>query len=181
MVNYIPWRLIRSWKCLACGRCCKKYRVNLTWEEYEKIARYWPQEVKRTGDGFYLKRRPDGGCRFLWGKLCYLQILNMKPLACKLWPFMILTRPDKMDINFEGLYQFKNKEYFVYLNPKCSGINKGDPLNLKKVIEEVINLWLGLKKNQYYSTNRESLLSTLVVSQEYKEYKIENRFSFKKK
>ncbi len=92
----------------------------------------------------------------------------MKPSVCKMWPFRVLLKPDKMDKNFDGLYQVNNKEYFVYLNPKCLGINKGNPIDLKKTIEEIINLWNGLKDEQYYSTSR-VYLSQLSSTQKQRE------------
>jgi len=154
VMNYIPWRLTKSWRCLACGNCCKRYAVKLTWKEHRKIAKFWPDKVRIKNKKPYLGRRIDGRCEFLSGNLCHLQMLNMKPFACKIWPFRVLLKPDKMDKNFDGLYQTSNKEYFVYLNPKCIGINKGNPIDFKKTTEEIINLWNGLKKEQYYSTNR---------------------------
>jgi len=67
-------------------------------------------------------------------------------------------------MTFHGLYRTHNKEYFVYLNPTCSGINKGNPVDLARTVREVIELSTGSKRKQYYSTYREldfgRLLST---------------------
>lgn len=78
---------------------------------------------------------------------------------------MILPKPTPMDRNFGGLYQTHSKEYFIYLNPTCLGINKGNPLDLKKTLEEVIKLWIGLERQQRYSTNRGLNLSQLCGQQ----------------
>jgi len=91
--------------------------------------------------------------------LCQLQMFNMKPFACKVWPFKVMLKPDKVDREFEGLYQTSNKEYFVYLHPRCLGINRGNPADFKKTIEEIISLWNGLDREQYYSTNRAYLIN----------------------
>jgi peptide methionine sulfoxide reductase MsrB len=85
----------------------------------------------------------------------------MKPSVCKIWPFKVLLKPARMDKNFDGLYQTGTKEYFVYLNLKCLGINRGNSIHFNSTIEEIINLWSGLKKEQYYSTNRAYLSQVL--------------------
>lgn len=159
MTSYIPWKLVKSWRCLACGNCCRRYLVNLTREEWLKIGRLWPNKTRIKGGKFYLRRNIDGRCKFLSGKLCYLQFFNMKPLACKLWPFMVQLKPDKIDEEFEGLYHTGKKEYFVYLNSKCSGINRGNPADLKNTIDEIINLWNGSQKNQFFSTSKKFILT----------------------
>ena len=156
-VNYIPWRLTKSWTCLMCGRCCKRYAVNLTWKEYSEISKFWPDKVRIRNKEPYLGRKMDGRCEFLWGNACFLEMVGMKPLACKLWPFMVLTKPLKIDENFDGLYRTNEREYFVYLNPNCYGINRGNPVELANTIEEVIKIWNGSRKEQYYSTSRKLL------------------------
>jgi hypothetical protein len=165
-MNYIPWRLAKSWRCLACGSCCGRYAVNLTWEEYRRIGKFWPDRVRIKNRKPYLGRRIDGRCEFLSRKLCHLQVLNMKPSVCKIWPFKVLLKPARMDKNFDGLYQTGTKEYFVYLNPKCSGISRGNSIHFNSTIEEIINLWSGLKKEQYYSTNRAYLGQVLSLEKE---------------
>lgn len=154
MAGYIPWKLLESWQCLGCGSCCARFSVNISWDEYDKVKRFFPEGVRLRGGNPYLATRRDGRCRFLWGRMCYLQIIGMKPLSCKIWPFRILLRPDKMDEDFEGLYQIGEKEYFVYLNIRCKGLNKGNPAEFRKTIEEVINILKGKKREQYYSTGR---------------------------
>lgn len=153
-MNWIPWRSVRSWRCYACGRCCRKYAVNLTWEEYTKIGRFWPDRVRIKKKKPYLGRKKGGRCKFLSRNLCQLQMLNMKPFACKMWPFKVLLKPDKGDKEFNGLYQADGREYFVYLDPKCVGINRADPADFKKTVEEMVNLWTGSRKKQHYSTNK---------------------------
>ena len=161
-MNSVPWRLVKSWTCLACGSCCRRYAVNLTWKEHRKIGKFWPDKVRIKKKKPYLGRRIDGTCEFLSGKLCRLQMLNIKPFACKIWPFRVLLKPDKMDKNFDGLYQTHNKEYFIYLSPTCLGINKGNPIDLNKTVEEVIRLRNGIEREQYYSTSREFNFSQLL-------------------
>ena len=141
--------------------------VNLTREEYNKIGKLWPDKVIIRKKRPYLRRDVNGKCEFLSGKLCSLQLLGMKPFACKVWPFKVSLKPDKLDKEFDGLYIMDEKEYFVYLNPKCTGINKGDPFLFRKSIEEVIALWNGSKKEQYYSTNTDYLTSLSFLTQNF--------------
>jgi len=163
VIEHIPWKLVKSWECIACGICCRRYIVSLTPEEYKILFKFWPEKVLMRKGKPYLKRKKDGGCEFLVGNLCSLQILGMKPVACKVWPFKVLLKPDKFDRDFNGLYQREKegREYFIYINPKCQGINRGEPDNFKKVIDEIIEIWNGLKKKQYYSTSRRETYQSL--------------------
>ena len=46
-------------------------------------------------DRFYIKRASDGSCAFLCNDAnnYYCGLQNMKPEACKIWPFKVLTEP----------------------------------------------------------------------------------------
>src|SRR3990170_1519988 len=132
----VPWSQVQSWNCVACGICCKDYSVVLGFNE-------WLNIIQTFGIGstipniskFYLRRKDDGTCIFLhkpfntW--LCGLQ--NMKPTACKLWPFKVLDKP-----NFgrpdEASYTYKGREFFIYADPFCTGIRWGEPY--KRVYEK---------------------------------------------
>lgn len=164
MVNYIPWRLVKSRTCFMCGSCCTRYAIAFTWEEHRRIGRFWPDKVRVKNRKPYLGRRVDGRCDFLYGKGCYLQIVNMKPFSCKIWPFRVLLKPDRVDRSFHGLCQINNRERFVYLNPACSGINKGNPLDLSETLREVIELSIDSKRQQRYSTAKQLDFNRLISS-----------------
>jgi hypothetical protein len=106
---------------------------------------------------FYLKRRSDGSCVFLYnyyGKgFCTLQ--HMKPRACKLWPFKILGRP-KYGRAREAEYNYARKRLFVYVDPSCRGLTWGSPSSnfVRTTLTEFVELALGLRKKQVYSTSR---------------------------
>jgi len=92
----IPWRYVASWNCLACGLCCKGFDVVLDFPEWINIVKSYGVDFTSPGiSRFYLKRRSDGTCVFLYNYfgnwLCTLQ--HMKPMACKLWPFKISDKP----------------------------------------------------------------------------------------
>ena len=92
-MTLIPWSRVKSWRCIGCGGCCK-FTVKITTKEWLNITRvYGYGIIRQTVDGFYLRKTNDGLCPFLlrlsgrW--FCGIQY--MKPLACKLWPFRILS------------------------------------------------------------------------------------------
>lgn len=104
---------------------------------------------------FYLRKRDDGTCVFLhklyntW--LCGLQ--HMKPTACKLWPFKILGRPKYGSPN-EASYDYRGRSLFIYVDPSCIGIRWGNPTEelTYKAIPELVEIALGLREKQFYST-----------------------------
>ena len=125
----VPWRCVESWRCVACGVCCKGYQVVLGFEEWVNLIRLYGVKVTQPGvSKFYLGKKGNGACLFLsrsfntW--LCGLQ--DMKPKACKLWPFKILLRP-KFGRPNEAVYKIKNRNLFVYVDPACVGIRWGNP------------------------------------------------------
>jgi len=78
----------------------------------------------------------------------------MKPMACKLWPFKILNKP-KYGRAKEALFNYNGREFFVYIDPLCPEIRWGKPTleTVYKVIPEFIEIALGLREKQVYSTS----------------------------
>jgi Fe-S-cluster containining protein len=155
-VPLVPWRKVGNWLCIACGDCCKEFRVPLRAYEAAKFANVFGYGCLELGLGEYrLRKRPDGRCVFqvyIRGRwICGVQ--SIKPLACKLWPFFISDRP--RDSKDEAEYEFKGYRFYVYVNSFCKGVLYGKPSNVfaKKVIPEIIELSLGLRKEQCLSTS----------------------------
>ena len=154
---FVPWRYVNSWSCNGCGICCREYQVVLTFHEWLKISKTYGVGVTRSGlNKFYLAKRSDGSCIFLYrapnGKyLCAIQ--NNKPLACKLWPFKIHNQP-KYGREKEALFRYRGQDFFVYVDPFCPGIRWGTPSSnlIYNVIPELIEIALGFRRNQFYST-----------------------------
>jgi len=154
----IPWRYVGSWNCVACGVCCKGYQVVLGFNEWVNLIRKYGVGVTRPGvSKFYLGKRDDGTCVFLtrlydtW--LCGLQ--DMKPKACKLWPFKVLSRP-KFGRPNEAHYKYGDREFFVYVDPACIGIRWGKPTQefTYRTLPEFVEIALGLREKQYHSTSK---------------------------
>lgn len=100
-------------------------------------------------------RKVGKKCLFQSGKSCALQSLGLKPIACKIWPFYVSTEPirDWDDRKYQSQFFCRGKEYFVYVNTNCYGVNKGIQSNLRKVISEIIMLQTNPKEQQHHSTS----------------------------
>lgn len=154
----LPWRYVASWNCIACGMCCRGFRVTVGFNEWMRIVKAYGFGVTEPGiNKFYLRRRSDGSCVFLY-KLydmgfCGLQ--HMKPKACKLWPFKVLDRPKYGRPN-EAFYKYGDRKFFIYADPSCMGIRWGSPTQefAYGTVTEVVEIALGLREKQYYSTSR---------------------------
>lgn len=154
----IPWSYVKSWSCTACGICCKGYNVVLGFNEWVNIVRTYGVGVTEPSiSKFYLRKKDDDTCVFLYNlfgtSLCGLQ--HMKPKACKLWPFKIQDKPKYGRPN-EASYTYGGKRLFLYVDPSCMGIQWGSPTKefSYKTIPEVVEIALGLREKQYYSTSR---------------------------
>jgi hypothetical protein len=78
----------------------------------------------------------------------------MKPSACKLWPFKIADKP-KYGKGREAIFNYRGRRFFVYIDPFCPEIRWGKPTvkMAYNVIPEFIEIALGLKEKQFYSTS----------------------------
>lgn len=154
----IPWSYVSYWYCNGCGLCCKEFNVVLRFEEWLRLINKYGVEMTRAGlNKFYLARRSDGSCVFLYpymGKwFCGLQ--DMKPLACKLWPFKILKTPKYGSPN-KALFIYRGRPLYVYIDPFCPNIKWGKPTPelIHKIVPEFIELSLNLREKQIFSTSR---------------------------
>jgi len=153
----VPWRYVHNWRCTACGRCCSGFKVVLGFDEWLSIVEMYGVGVTETdGRKFYLRRRPDGTCVFLYNfsgmRLCGLQ--DAKPRACKLWPFKVLTWP-KYGNAEKASYPYLGRTFYVYVDPECPEISWGPPswTFTHQVIPEFIELAVGIREKQEKSTS----------------------------
>lgn len=153
----IPWRRIHEWRCLGCGECCKRFDVPLMGAEYARIlGKFGLAALKFKLGAVYLNKRLNGRCVFQYRQgsrwLCGLQ--EEKPLSCKLWPFAVFTTP-RYGRSQDSAYRYLDFEYHLYVHPFCRGLTYGPPtIRLsEKVIPEVIELWLGKRIAQSYTTS----------------------------
>jgi len=140
--KYLPWRSIQSWRRMGCGRCCKEYQVILSLYGYASVLRTFgpsPIRIDSFGNpclkqmrGRYVLQAESGSC--------ILQPLSLKPLACKLWPFSVGGSESRRGCQEEALFHHRGKEYYIYVNPACTGMNKGKPEELPLTLHETVEI-----------------------------------------
>jgi len=161
-MQFAPWRYIADWKCIACGECCKLYSVVLNFHEWLKIVKKYGVEQTASGlDKLYIKRNGNGSCAFLCQfsntYVCGLQ--SMKPKACKLWPFKVLTKPMYGNAN-HAAYNYGGATFFIYADSACNGLRYGTPSweFANNTLREFVEIATGLRNNQYKTTANVSFL-----------------------
>ncbi|MGC8936297.1 MAG: YkgJ family cysteine cluster protein [Candidatus Methanomethylicaceae archaeon] len=165
-MKFVPWSKFEDWFCTACGECCKEYKVPLRTYEMTLLSNIFGHHCMELGVGTaYLKQRFDGRCIFQirkgGKKLCGIQ--PIKPLACKMWPFIVSETPLHGYKN-EAAFEFKGEPFYIYVNPFCRGLIYGRPSQrlMGLVLPEFVELKLGLRRDQARSTSL--LLQTPVPS-----------------
>lgn len=155
-MRVVPWRQVAYWRCKTCGNCCKNYNVVLNFYEWLcTIKRFGVEYTSSSINRFFLNKRTDGSCIFLQEtpniSLCNLQY--MKPLACRLWPFKILSKP-KYGFHDQAIYHYDNQKLFVYADSACSGLTFGAPTRefTHYVLREFIEIVYGRRRRQFKST-----------------------------
>ncbi|MCS7118710.1 MAG: YkgJ family cysteine cluster protein [Archaeoglobaceae archaeon] len=132
---FVPWRLVASWHCEACGACCVQYRVRLRTYEFLKLRK--TGFVEERAGRFYIKKIGKF-CPFQSGNLCSLG--NFKPLVCKIYPFSILKRGEEL-----ASFEFEGEEFFVYVDSFCKNVKiKKDPKpSIEKEVIEALEIMIG--------------------------------------
>jgi Fe-S-cluster containining protein len=155
-MQFVPWQNIADWRCKACGYCCKLYSVVINPKEWANIAQTFGVQTTVAGqDRLFIKRASDGSCAFLCHDTnnYYCGLQNMKPQACKLWPFKVLGEPKYGEPN-RAAYDYGGVRLYVYGDTMCSGLRLGEPTwefrNTK--VKEFTELALGLRDVQYRTT-----------------------------
>lgn len=161
MLRFIPWRHITNWRCTTCGNCCKLYSVVLSFPEWLNISQKFGAQNTVAGlNNLFLKRTDDGACaflcRFAGTYLCGLQ--NIKPNACKIWPFKVLAEP-KYGNAKQAAFEFAGKQLYIYADSMCEGLRYGSPSweFQSLVLKEFAGIALGAYKQQHNTTRRVSL------------------------
>jgi Fe-S-cluster containining protein len=141
-MQFIPWQNIADWHCKACSYCCKLYGVVINFQEWLNIAKTFGVETTVAGlERFYIKRTDDGSCTFLCYQAnnCYCSLQNIKPQACKIWPFKVLSEP-KYGQPKQAAFDYGGLQLYVYADTMCSGLR------------EFAELALGVRKIQCKTT-----------------------------
>jgi Fe-S-cluster containining protein len=154
----VSWRNVKSWNCVECGICCKEYHIVLNFNEWVNIVKKYGVETTVPGiSKLFLGKKSDGTCIFLnrLGDSYRCGLQYMKPLACKVWPFKIFDKP-KFGRPNEALYTYRNKNFYIYVDPACTGLSWGKPVPEFKyrTLPEFIDVAVGLERKQFHSTSK---------------------------
>jgi Fe-S-cluster containining protein len=155
-MQFIPWQNIADWKCTSCGDCCRIYSVVIDFREWLGIIKNYGVEHTASGlSKLLIRRKSDGSCVFLnnGSNVCLCGLQHMKPRACQLWPFKVLSRPQFGYPN-EALYSYRGKPLFVYADPACEGIRLGRPTLefANYTVEEFVEIAAGIRSYQFRTT-----------------------------
>jgi hypothetical protein len=155
-MQFVPWQNVADWRCKACGYCCKLYSVVIGFPEWINICKNFGSETTVAGlNRFYIKRQSNGDCSFLCNhaNTYYCGLQNMKPEACKIWPFKVLAEPKYGEPN-QAAYDYMGKKLYVYADTMCSGLRYGAPTwdFRYTTIKEFTELALCIRQVQYKST-----------------------------
>jgi hypothetical protein len=101
--------------------------------------------------------------------LCGLQ--QMKPKACKLWPFKIVTKPEFGNAS-KAAYNYGENTFFVYADSTCGGIMYGNPSweFAHRTLKEFIEIALGVRSEQYKTTGEIAFPSTYTQHRRFSVY-----------
>jgi len=155
-MRFVPWQYVADWKCTACGDCCKLYSVVINFHEWLRIVKnYGVEHTASDLDKLFIRRREDGSCVFLssFSNAYTCGIQHMKPKACQIWPFKILTQP-KLGYANEATYHHGENPLFVYADSMCNGLRYGMPTRefANRTLKEFVEIAMGLRHNQYKTT-----------------------------
>jgi len=139
-----------------CGDCCRLYSVVINFHEWLKIVKNYGVEQTVSGlDKLFIKRSSDGSCAFLcnFASHCLCGLQYMKPKACKLWPFKIMSQP-KFGYAREATYEYGKNELFIYVDPMCNGAKLGKPTWEfgSFTLREFVEIAMGIRDNQAKTT-----------------------------
>jgi hypothetical protein len=134
--------------------------VVLDFPEWLKISKTFGVETTVSGlDRFYIKRDSDGSCAFLCcnslNYSCGLQA--MKPDACKIWPFKVLSEPKYGEPN-RAAFNYGKARLYVYADTMCNGLSFGTPSwDFQHVkVKEFAELALGVREVQSKTTRSQN-------------------------
>jgi hypothetical protein len=77
----------------------------------------------------------------------------MKPEACKLWPFKVLSEPKYGEPN-QAAFDYRGNKLYIYADTMCNGLRYGAPTwdFRYTTIREFAELALGVRQVQYKTT-----------------------------
>ncbi len=138
-------------RCLYCLDCCRGRHVYLTLKDIERIARkgHDPQDfVTFSIEGDKIRfvlaiREWDLGCVFHDPETGKCRIHPVRPLICRIYPFMVSRKP--LGVDGEKPLEYKGETLWLYYDESCPGINAEEPETMISP-EEIAELGLEFEK-----------------------------------
>ncbi len=150
-----------SFRCEFCLDCCRGRHVYLTLKDIERVAKagHDPQEfVTISVEGNKIRfvlavREWDLGCLFHDPETGKCMIHDVRPLICRIYPFMVSRKP--LGVDGEMPFQYKGQELWLYYDEGCPGINAEEP-ETTITPEEIAELGLEFER-EFERTDMEGL------------------------
>jgi Fe-S-cluster containining protein len=125
-------------ECIACGASCH-LKVNLGKDDVERILKHAKETgmtesvIEKSGDNYWLKRRPTGACIFLTyeGNLPRCSIYSIRPTACRLYPLIPSGNRLKVDPLCPALSKVRGHTFKEHL------ITQGVLTHVRKVMGKI--------------------------------------------
>lgn len=122
-----------GFRCLYCLDCCRGRHIYLTLKDIERITKagYDPQDfVTFSIEGDKVRfvlavREWDLGCVFHDPETGKCTVHKVRPLICRIYPFMVSQRP--LGVEGEKPFHYKGKELWLYYDESCPGVNADEP------------------------------------------------------
>ncbi|WP_297063045.1 YkgJ family cysteine cluster protein [Thermococcus sp.] len=120
-------------RCLYCLDCCRGRHIYLTLKDIEGIVKagYDPQDfVTFSVEGDKIRfvlaiREWDLGCVFHDPETGKCRIHSVRPLICRIYPFMVSRKP--LGVDGEKPFEYKGETLWLYYDEGCPGINAEEP------------------------------------------------------
>ena len=137
--------------CLYCLDCCRGRHVYLTLKDIERIAKagHDPEDfvtlsVEGKGIRFVLSLREwDLGCVFHDPETGKCRIHEVRPIICRIYPFMVSRKP--LGVEGERPFLYKSETLWLYYDESCPGINAENP-ETRITPEEIAELGLEFER-----------------------------------
>ncbi|AIU69398.1 hypothetical protein TEU_03030 [Thermococcus eurythermalis] len=128
-----PFNELIGFRCLYCLDCCRGRHIYLTLKDIERITKagYDPQDfVTFSIEGDKVRfvlavREWDLGCVFHDPETGKCTIHKVRPLICRIYPFMVSRKP--LGVEGEKPFHYRGQELWLYYDGSCLGVNADEP------------------------------------------------------
>ncbi len=152
-------------RCLYCLDCCRGRHVYLTLADIVRLAKSGndPQDfVTFSVEGDKIRfvlsvREWDLGCVFHDPETGKCRVHKVRPLICRIYPFMVSQKP--LGVDGEKPFEYKGQILWLYYDENCPGINAEEP-EITITPEEIAELGLRFE-GEFERTDMEGFIELL--------------------